>query len=283
MRTRRTKWEYFPCSCWQGGALPLSYTRNFEGNNNVQRPAWRNLLIVLPDLKILEILNPNRALTASHLQRITMKTSFIVCICWMALATGLFAQAPTASPTTSVPVASVPVATPTVSPASTPESEIERSIRKKQKKHFNFTVGDRETDADRAKSSEDIPAMVIPLVGIVFLTIFGAPILIVAVIMYFGFSKNRMMHRTIRLMVEKGQPVPPALLAPPAPAQRQRSDMRRGAVLVQIGPGLKLFLAAANDWEGGAWSIGIIPFLIGAGYLLVWKLEGKKDNAPPVP
>ena len=124
--------------------------------------------------------------------------------------------------------------------------------------------------------------MVIPLVGIVFLTIFGAPILIVAVIMYFGFSKNRMMHRTIRLMVEKGQPVPPALLAPPAPAQRQRSDMRRGVVLAMIGLGLMIFLAAMNDWEGGAWSIGLIPFLIGAGYLLVWKLEGKKDNAPPV-
>ncbi len=206
-----------------------------------------------------------------------MKTSFIVCICWMALAAGSFAQAPTQSPT-----ASAPAATATVSPASTPESEIERAIRKKQKRHFNFTIGDRETDADRAKSSEDIPAMVIPLVGIVFLTIFGAPILIVAVIMYFGFSKNRMMHRTIQLMVEKGQPVPPALLAPPAPAQRQRSDMRRGVVLAMIGIGLMIFLAAVNGWEGGAWSIGIIPFLIGAGYLLVWKLEGKKDNAPPV-
>ncbi len=206
-----------------------------------------------------------------------MKTSFIVCICWMALAAGSFAQAPTQSPT-----ASAPAATATVSPASTPESEIERAIRKKQKRHFNFTIGDRETDADRAKSSEDIPAMVIPLVGIVFLTIFGAPILIVAVIMYFGFSKNRMMHRTIQLMVEKGQPVPPALLAPPAPAQRQRSDMRRGVVLAMIGIGLMIFLAAVNGWEGGVWSIGIIPFLIGAGYLLVWKLEGKKDNAPPV-
>ena len=195
----------------------------------------------------------------------------------MALAAGSFAQAPTQSPT-----ASAPAATATVSPASTPESEIERAIRKKQKRHFNFTIGDRETDADRAKSSEDIPAMVIPLVGIVFLTIFGAPILIVAVIMYFGFSKNRMMHRTIQLMVEKGQPVPPALLAPPAPAQRQRSDMRRGVVLAMIGIGLMIFLAAVNGWEGGAWSIGIIPFLIGAGYLLVWKLEGKKDNAPPV-
>jgi len=123
--------------------------------------------------------------------------------------------------------------------------------------------------------------MVVPLVAIVFLTIFGAPVLIVAVILYFGFSKSRMTHRTIRMMVEKGQPVPPELLAPPAPAQHQRSDMRRGVVLVMVGLGLTLFLGAVNDWEGGAWALGIIPFLIGVGYLLVWKLERKKDVPPP--
>src|SRR5438128_11293270 len=98
--------------------------------------------------------------------------------------------------------------------------------------------------------------MVIPLVGIVFLTIFGAPILIVAVIMYFGFSKNRMMHRTIQLMVEKGQPVPPALLAPPAPAQRQRSDMRRGVVLAIIGIGLIILFACVDCWVCVCWRIG---------------------------
>jgi hypothetical protein len=206
-----------------------------------------------------------------------MKTSFIVCISSMALAAGLFAQGPTASPVTSAPAT-----TATVAPTSTPESEIERSVRKKQKKHFNFTVGDRETDADHGKSSEDIPEKVIPIVLITMLAVFGMPVLIVAVIMYFSFSKTRALQQTVRLMVEKGQPVPEALLNPP-PAQRQRSDMRRGVVLVMVGLGLMIFLAAVNDWEGGAWTIGIIPFLIGAGYLLVWKLEGKKDNAPPVP
>jgi uncharacterized membrane protein len=92
-----------------------------------------------------------------------------------------------------------------------------------------------------------------------------------------------MMHRTIRMMVEKGQPVPPALLAPPAPAVRQRSDMRRGVVLVMVGIGLMLFFAAVNDWEGGAWAIGVIPFVVGLGYLLVWKLEGGKKEIPPPP
>jgi hypothetical protein len=206
-----------------------------------------------------------------------MKTSLIVCICSMALAAGLFAQAPTASP-----IPSAPAATTTISPASKPESEIEQSIRKKQKRHFNFTIGDHETDADHGKSDGDIPEKVVPIVLISVLAVFGMPVLIVAVIMYFGFSKNRMMHRTVRMMVEKGQPVPEALLNPP-PAQRQRSDMRRGVVLVMVGVGLMIFLAAVNDWEGGAWSIGLIPFLIGAGYLLVWKLEGKKDSAPRLP
>jgi hypothetical protein len=206
-----------------------------------------------------------------------MKTLFIVCICSMAFAAGLFAQAPTVSP-----IMSAPAATTTISPASTPESEIEQSIRKRQKRHFNFTIGNHETDADHEKSSGDIPEKVIPIVLITMLAVFGMPVLIVAVIMYFSFSKTRALQRTVRLMVEKGQPVPEALLNPP-PAQRQRSDMRRGVVLVMVGAGLMIFLAAVNDWEGGAWSIGLIPFLIGAGYLLVWKLEGKKDSAPPVP
>jgi len=115
------------------------------------------------------------------------------------------------------------------------------------------------------------------------MSIFGAPVLIVAVIMYFGFSRNRMMHRTIRMMAEKGQPIPPALLAPPTPAIRQRSDMRRGVVLCMVGLGLMLFFGAVNQWEGGSWAIGVIPFVIGLGYLLVWKLEGKKDISSPPP
>jgi hypothetical protein len=58
-------------------------------------------------------------------------------------------------------------------------------------------------------------------------------------------------------------------------------------VLLMVGAGLMVFLGAVNDWENGAWAVGIIPLLIGAGYLLVWKLEGaqkaKTDNPPPLP
>ena len=125
--------------------------------------------------------------------------------------------------------------------------------------------------------------MVIPLVGIVFLSIFGAPVLIVIMIGVFALLVSRSRQRTIRMLVEKGQPVPAELLAPATRAVRQRSDARRGVVWTMVGLGVMVWLGAVNDWEGGAWSFGLIPFLIGLGYLIVWKLENKKDIPPPPP
>jgi Domain of unknown function (DUF6249) len=212
-----------------------------------------------------------------------MNRFIVIYLCSLALAITSFAQSPTASP-----LESTPAATATISATSTPASKIEQAIRKKHKKHFGFTIGDHDKDLDaldhlgEGKSPEDIPALVVPIVAITLLTVFGAPVLIVGLIMYFSFSRSRAMHRTVRMMVEKGQPVPEALLNP-LPAQRQRSDVRRGVVLTMIGIGLMVFLGAASEWEGGAWTLGLIPFLIGVGYLLVWKLDTKKDNPPPLP
>ena len=212
-----------------------------------------------------------------------MNRFIVIYLCSLALALSSSAQTPTASP-----LASTPPATATLSPTSTPASKIEQAIRKKHKKHFGFTIGDHDKDLDaldrlgEGKSPEDIPGIVVPIVAITLLTVFGAPVLIVGLILYFSFSRSRALHRTVRMMVEKGQPVPESLLNPP-PAQRQRSDVRRGVVLAMIGIGVMAFLGAASDWEGGAWTLGLIPFLIGVGYLLVWKLDTKKDNPPPVP
>ena len=215
-----------------------------------------------------------------------MKTLFISYICSVALALGAFGQSPTMPPVASPAQSAAPGASVTPTANATASNDLSGRIQQRIEKRFrhkglHFQVRDDETEKKGADSNDDIPALAVPIVAVVMLSVFGAPVLIVALIMYFGFSRNRMMHRTIRTMVEKGQPVPAALLAPPAPAQRQRSDMRRGVVLVMVGLGLMLFLGAVNEWEGGAWSLGIIPFLIGAGYLLVWKLEGKKDIPPP--
>ncbi len=125
--------------------------------------------------------------------------------------------------------------------------------------------------------------MAIPIVGIIFTTLFGAPVMIVGLIMFFSYWKARSLHRTVRMMVEKGQPVPESLFAAPHSPARQRSDMRRGVVLGMVGLGIMLFLGAVNEWEGGAWALGLIPFLIGAGYLVVWKLEVRLNPVPTIP
>jgi hypothetical protein len=117
----------------------------------------------------------------------------------------------------------------------------------------------------------------------VFLSIFGAPVLIVILIGVFAAVISRSRQRTIRMMVEKGQPVPAELLAPATRAVRRRSDVRRGVIWTMVGLGAMIFFGAVNDWEGGVWSLGLIPFLIGLGYLMVWKLEGNKNVPPPPP
>ena len=213
----------------------------------------------------------------------------------MALAISLFAQVPTASPVASPPTAT-PMATATANAAigaataaaSTSPSDLGDKIRQKMEKklrgHHGITIdtgdGDKDDDADLRKMRDFVA---IPIVAIVFLSIFGAPVLIVIVIGLFALAGSRMRQRTIRMMVEKGQPVPAELLAPEIRAVRRRSDVRRGVIWTMIGLGAMIFFGAVNNWEEGVWSIGLIPFLIGLGYLIVWKLERKNGVPPPPP
>src|SRR5712675_3339803 len=227
-----------------------------------------------------------------------MKKLFLLCICSLALAGSLFGQAPTetpiASPTTTATAtattSATSIAAPALSPSATSSSassdladRIHRKLEKKLGHKHGIIIVGGDKDSDHVGSSEDIPAMVIPLVAIVFMTIFGAPVLIVMLIGVIALIGSRMRQRTIRMMVAKGQPVPAELLAPEVRRVRRRSDVRRGVVWTMVGLGLMIWLAAVNDWEGGAWSFGLIPFLIGLGYLIVWKLENKKDIPPPPP
>ena len=222
-------------------------------------------------------------------------------MCLLGVYGTLFPQAPTETPITSpspaatTATAAVTTTTPaptinaTAAPSATESSlssdlaeKIHQKLEKKLKGKHGIVIdtGDKDDDADL---NEMRNLVAIPIVAIVFMSIFGAPVLIVMVIGIFALIGNRMRQRTIRMMVEKGQPVPAELLAPEVRRVRRRSDVRRGVVWTMLGLGLMIWLAAINDWEGGVWSFGLIPFLIGLGYLIIWKLEGKKDIPPPPP
>src|SRR6266545_1257663 len=229
----------------------------------------------------------------------SMKKLFLLCMFSLGLYGSLFPQTPAETPIASPPAptaataataaSSIAAPSSTAAPSATSSSassdladKIHRKLAKKLgHKHGIIIDGnDKDEDADLQQMRN---LVAIPIVAIVFLSIFGAPVAIVIMIGIFSIIATRMRQRTIQMMVEKGQPVPAELLAPATRGIRRRSDARRGVIWTMVGLGLMIWLAAVNDWEGGAWSFGLIPFLIGLGYLIVWKLENKKDIPPPPP
>jgi hypothetical protein len=209
-----------------------------------------------------------------------MKTLLSLSIAAVTLAISAQLPLPAQTATPAVSATLAPTATVSASPSGDLADRIHQRFEKKFGRHHGIVIDGGDNDGHE---HGDIPAEVFPIVGITMLAVFGAPVLIVALAGMFIFSASRQRHRTIRMMVEKGQPVPAELLMAPTRATRRHSDMRRGVIWTMVGIGLMVWLGAVNDWEGGAWSFGLIPFLIGLGYLSVWKLEDKKDVPPPPP
>ena len=187
---------------------------------------------------------------------------------------------PTAAESSSTPTA--PSAAPTATVAAAADADdLEGVIRKKIHDRLGATRGHSGQKGLVIDGGNDDSAWIaVPIVGVIFTTLFGAPVLIVTTILFFSFLRNRALHRTVRMMVEKGQPVPPEMFAIPGTPAKVRSDLRRGIILTMVGLGLVIFLAAVNGgFSGGEWAVGVIPLMIGLGYLLVWKLDTPKGPA----
>ncbi len=104
------------------------------------------------------------------------------------------------------------------------------------------------------------------------LVTFGLPVAIVAIILFYKHRKQRMTHETIARLAEKGLPIPPQLFEPPP--DRSRAGLKSGLVLLALGLGLSIFFLL----EGGEWSIGLIPGLMGLALLVSWKIEQRRDE-----
>jgi hypothetical protein len=88
-------------------------------------------------------------------------------------------------------------------------------------------------------------------------------------------KRSRLLHDTIRLMIEKGQPIPPELLQSQDPPRRPKSDLRNGLVLVGVGVGVVVLLFMQHQ---NAWPAGLIPLLMGVAFLITWKIEANKNG-----
>ena len=105
--------------------------------------------------------------------------------------------------------------------------------------------------------------------------VFGKPVLIVIAILIHKSRRTQAIHDTVVRLSEKGLPIPPELFVERRP-EDPNASLHKGIILVAVGLGLTIFFLTMQD-RRAPWGVGMIPLLIGAGYLLVWKLEAKKE------
>jgi hypothetical protein len=110
--------------------------------------------------------------------------------------------------------------------------------------------------------------LLIPIIAIVMGCI--VPIVIVGLGLYFRHRKNKMLHETLRAMVDKGVPIPPELLNKSESdlTKRPRNDLRSGFILTGIGIGIVLFIGKP----------GWIILFLGVAFLVIASLENKDKN-----
>ena len=115
---------------------------------------------------------------------------------------------------------------------------------------------------------------IVALLAVVFA--FGTPVVIVIAILMHKARRTQRLHETVIRLAEKGQPVPPELFVD-RPSEDMRSSLHKGVVLIAVGLGLIIFFLTLPD-RYAPWGVGMIPLLIGVGYLIVWWLESRKES-----
>lgn len=111
---------------------------------------------------------------------------------------------------------------------------------------------------------------------------FAIPFLFVIALVGMKFLNERktreLQHETIRLALEKGQPLPAELfnLKTGNREKPKSNDRRTGLILVAVGAGLYLFLGELKD-PAVRW-VALIPGLIGVALLSNWVLERRTNG-----
>jgi len=185
----------------------------------------------------------------------------------------------------------------TESPGAEPDADADAPRRKGSKK-ARITIDGVGTDREFDSFDEfihDEPAlagMVVAIVAVVFL----APVLAIALILWYRMRKARMLNETMLKLAEKGI-VPSAdaidalagskQVAAAAPYYEQAkqvrrqaawSDLRKGVLIGGVGIALSLH---ALFTRGGTNVVGLVLLFVGLGFAVLWWFE-TRHLVPPV-
>ena len=96
---------------------------------------------------------------------------------------------------------------------------------------------------------------------------------------YFAHRTRQDVQSTVRVALERGDPLTADLLdrlvQPPTP---KRTDLRRGVIGIGLGIGLGVFglVVGEPDAVRPMLAVGMVPLLLGLAYLILWRLNGDK-------
>ena len=96
---------------------------------------------------------------------------------------------------------------------------------------------------------------------------------------YFAHRTRQDVQSTVRVALERGDPLTADLLdrlvQAPTP---KRTDLRRGIVGIGLGIGLGVFglVLGEPDAVRPMLAVGMVPLLLGLAYLVLWRLGGDK-------
>jgi hypothetical protein len=118
------------------------------------------------------------------------------------------------------------------------------------------------------------PSIFIPFV------LFLGPTLIVLIYFRYRHLQARARYATLVQLAEKGVELAPHMLVEPRLAYSER---RRALVLISAGLGLMvMFIALPGHFDNGLsvgslWGLGLLPLMIGLGYLASWWLNRRGE------
>lgn len=116
---------------------------------------------------------------------------------------------------------------------------------------------------------DNIVPLLIPIVGMLI------PIIAIVMGLAAKMHRDKLRHETLRAFAERGQPVPPELLAD-APLVAPRRGSGRGfqpaAVNIGVGLGVALMFYVMRP-DGWLWTIGCIPLFVGIAMLIAALAE----------
>ncbi|HTV85265.1 MAG TPA: DUF6249 domain-containing protein [Dyella sp.] len=120
----------------------------------------------------------------------------------------------------------------------------------------------------------DLTYMLIPFF------VMAAPVAIVLIVLGYRHRQTQARYRMLLELADKGVELPMQLLTEPHVVYSER---RRALVLIGGGLGLMLMmLALPGAFDGGLsvhslWGLGLLPLMIGLGYLASWWLNRRGD------